>query len=69
MPLQAGKQEDDGSQAHLSAASLPSFPMALLLEAESLELLSLTEGDSCEEKEVFRYYMEPYTTASLVFTV
>lgn len=27
--------------------------MALLLEAESLEWLSLTEGDSCEEKEVF----------------
>lgn len=62
-------QEHQGSQAHLSAPSLPSFPMVLLFEGESLEWPSLTEGDSCEEKEVFCYYMGFYTTASLAFTV
>jgi len=43
--------------------------MALLFEVASLEWPSLTEGDSCKEKEVFRYYMGSYSTASLAFTV
>lgn len=67
--LRAGSKEDQGSQADLSAASLPSFPMALLFEVESLEWSSLTEGDSWKEKEVFHCYLESYSTASLAFTV
>lgn len=43
--------------------------MALLFEVESLEWPSLTEGDSCKEKEVFRYCPESCTTAKLAFTV
>lgn len=64
--LEGGHQ---GVKAHLSAPSLPSFPMALLFKAESLEWPSLTGGDSCQEKGVLHHYTGSLSPASLAFTV
>lgn len=43
--------------------------MVLLFKVESLEWLSLTEGDSCKEKGGFHYQRGSYTPASLAFIV
>lgn len=67
-PFKRGRRTP-GGQAHLSAPSLPSFPMALLFKVESLEWPSLTGGDSCQEKGVFHHYTGSLSPVSLAFTV